>query len=190
MTENDEYYSDVTDKKTIELLNEYHAYDKKIRGEFLIKANWIEDFTEQIIAKLLIGEDKEKEEFIILILRKIPYDVKVTLFSQLMKKFTPEFDLEKLQIQSNFGIVKKIRNIYAHSVMDLSDKFLELNLKDTVQFEIKKDGKKELKRFTKKELKQNYSIAGDLITDLVSIDLHLHNKYKKNNDSERTKESL
>jgi hypothetical protein len=186
----EEYIADVKDPNLIKILDEYYVYDKKNRGEFLIRANRIEDFLEQIIAKLLIGEDKEKEEFIILILRKIGYDVKTTLFSNLMEKFLPEWDLNKTNTLSKLSQVKKIRNIYAHSSMDLSNKFLNSNSRDMVQFEVKKDGKIELKKFTKNELENYHQISGSLMNDLIKIDVHLHDKNKKSLDSKRSAKSL
>jgi len=181
----DGYYEDVTDPNLINVLYEYHTYDKKNRGEFLIRANWIEDFLEQIIAKLLIGTEKEKEEFIILMLRKIGYDVKTSLFSDLMKKFLGDWDLEKKDTLSKLAQVKKIRNIYAHSVMDLRTEFLESNSRDMVQFEVKKNGKIEYKKFAKSELDNYFNMAGNLMNDLIKIDVHLHNKFKKSVDSKK-----
>ena len=180
----EDYYGNVTDPDELKVLNEYYKYDKTIRGEFLIQANWVEDFVEQIISKLLIGMDKDRKEFIISLLRKVPFSMKISLLSTLMQKFLPEFKMGDSSIFNELNEIKNIRNMFAHSVMDLRKEFLNSNPRDVVQYEIKKDGKTIYKKFTKKKLKEYRDLVFKLTNDLVSIDVYLEDQLKIN-DSKR-----
>ncbi len=176
-----EYYSDVTDREKLKVLNEYYKYDKEIRGEFLIQANWVEDFIEQIISKLLVEKnDEERRELLISILRRIQFSTKVSLLSTLMKKYLSEFKMEESDIFKELDEIKNIRNMFAHSVMDLRDEFLDSNPRDVVQYEFKKDGKTIYKKFTKKKLKECRDLVFKLTDNLVAIDVYLEEKLKKN----------
>lgn len=123
--------------------------------------------------------NKERREAIIALLRQVSFNTKINIFSRLVKEFLPEFDLEKDNIPKNLNQTKVIRNLFAHSRMDLRDKFLDSNPKNVVQYEITKDGKTIYKKFTKKELKEYLDLASGLTSDLVAIDVYIEKKLKK-----------
>lgn len=91
----------------------------QIRGEILNLCTILEKDIEDFICKYFIDDSDKQIELFIIVLDRMTFDTKISVFEVLMKKIYDNFDKKYAKLFVELRFVKEHRNIMAHHIVDI-----------------------------------------------------------------------
>ncbi len=103
-------------------------------AKYLNQTALIEDKIDEILTHCFLGKSDKKWEYIRIILSDITFSNKIRKLDKTLKEMAPEiselFSKEKLTDRLEF--IRKKRNLFAHSVLNSSPKYISKKRKDEI----------------------------------------------------------
>ena len=107
---------------------------KEMFVQILNQTALLEDKIDELITLSFFGKDTIKWEFVDIILGDMILSQKIIKLQRTLKTLQPEIfeDFKQKEVVKRFNKIRKVRNIFAHSVLDTSPKYAAKQRKDEI----------------------------------------------------------
>ncbi|TSA18822.1 MAG: hypothetical protein D4R72_01275 [Nitrosopumilales archaeon] len=155
-------------------LDSLHELDVHFRGSYLIGSNWIEFLISDIITIHSFPKDVSNRLILFSnIINNDKFSMKIKNLFELLEKDYPELYSKYSELQIKLNEIRKLRNKFAHSVIDNSDEFLARKQFDRILLRAYVDGGKQFYEVTNDDIKKELAFVTKVTMSLIEIQQHI-----------------
>lgn len=120
-----------------------HEFDSDSRGKYLIQATLIENLIDEILGYHFCPDNKVNREMLVAtIVNDLGFSTKINNLLKILKTSYPKLHKNSPKLKNQLEHVRELRNKFAHSTPDFTERFLEKKT-DYIRLIFYKNGKKE-----------------------------------------------
>ena len=163
------------DPEYLAKVNPYIEQSTILRGQVLVNCTEVESIIGDIIGfHFFPKKDKERSKRVSLTAllineSRLPFRTKITLFTKILKLYHSKLFQSYPKLEENLDEVRELRNVIAHSRLDVGFKFVK-KAKDQFRFDHYKNGKKESKIITREQFRNYIKLSSSLVISLIDIE--------------------